>query len=315
MRKTVCIFCGANTGTSPEIIKQAEQLSDLLIQKGYSLIYGGGKDGLMGIIANKFIAAEKEVIGIRPDKLIKDENVHSVITQLIVVKDMHERKAKMIEMSDIFIALPGGIGTLDEIIEVYTQTKIGFISKFCGILNTNDFYEGLEILLHKMVKFSFLKEEDKKALYLAKTPEALVNKILNYESIKKEIDKIAYIKIKDGRILCAKSKGKHKFYLPGGKREEGETDEATLIRESEEELSIHIVPSTITYMGTFIAQADGKPKGVLVKMTCYSAQYKGTITACSEIDEIKWLNYKDIDLVSEVDKKIFKFLKEEGVLT
>ena len=130
----------------------------------------------------------------------------------------------------------------------------------------------------------------------------------------KEIDKIAFIETKSGRILSTKSKGKTKYYIPGGKRESGETDEETLIREILEELSVKIKKETIEYVGTFIAQSDGAKEGVLVKMTCYRAEYNGILHPSSEIEEIKWLNYKDLDIISEVDKKIFRFLKKIGEL-
>jgi len=130
----------------------------------------------------------------------------------------------------------------------------------------------------------------------------------------KEVDKIAFIKIKNGQILSTKSIGKSKYYIPGGKREFGETDEQTLVREILEELSVKIKTNTIEYVGTFKAQSDGAREGVLVKMTCYKAEYVGILEASSEIEEIKWLNYKDVEIVSEVDKIIFGFLKENGEL-
>ncbi|MEL6976122.1 MAG: NUDIX domain-containing protein [Bacteroidota bacterium] len=129
-----------------------------------------------------------------------------------------------------------------------------------------------------------------------------------------EIDKIAFIETRNGQILSTKSKGKTKYYIPGGKREPGETDEQTLVREIKEELDVIIDKSTIEYVGTFKAQSDGAKEGVLVKMTCYSAQYEGILKPTSEIEEIRWLNYKDLDIISAVDQKIFKFLKERGEL-
>ncbi|MEN2401637.1 NUDIX domain-containing protein [Flavobacterium sp. MC2016-06] len=131
----------------------------------------------------------------------------------------------------------------------------------------------------------------------------------------KEIDKIALIKIENGKILSTKSKGKNKYYIPGGKRENDETDEQTLIREIQEELSVEIIIESIEYFGTFKAQSDGAIEGVIVKMTCYKADYIGNLNANNEIDEIKWLNYKDLDIISEVDKIIFKDLKEKGLLS
>ena len=130
----------------------------------------------------------------------------------------------------------------------------------------------------------------------------------------KEIDKVAYIETVKGQILVAKSKGKDKFYIPGGKREGQETDEETLIRKIREELKVDIIPASHKYAGTFSAQADGHAEGIIVKMMCYKAQYEGTLTASSEIEEIKWVNYGDMDLVSHVDMVIFQYLKGKGEL-
>jgi len=130
----------------------------------------------------------------------------------------------------------------------------------------------------------------------------------------KEIDKIAFIETKEGKILSTRSKGKIKYYIPGGKRELEETDEETLIREIKEELDVDIKKETIEYVGTFKAQSDGAKEGVLVKMTCYKAAYEGDLKPTNEIEEVKWLGFKDLDIISEVDKKIFKFLKEKGIL-
>jgi uncharacterized protein (TIGR00730 family) len=177
MNKRVCIFCGANTGNSSEIIQQALVLCDLLVEAGYDLVYGGGETGLMGLCANRFIASGRGVIGIRPKKLIADENSHSGLTELIVVETMSDRKNKMIELSDFFIALPGGTGTLDEIIETYTLHKIGFINKPSGVLNTDGYYDGLKVLLDKMDDIGFLKGAAKDLLIIADTPDALMSEM------------------------------------------------------------------------------------------------------------------------------------------
>lgn len=131
----------------------------------------------------------------------------------------------------------------------------------------------------------------------------------------KEIDKIAFIYLKDGKILSTLSKGKDTYYIPGGKREGNETDEETLIRECKEELDIDIKRDTIKYYGTFEAQAHGKAEGILVKMTCYIAEFKGELKASSEIQEMKWLDYSNLDVkISPVDELIFKDLFEKKLI-
>lgn len=131
----------------------------------------------------------------------------------------------------------------------------------------------------------------------------------------KEIDKIAFIYLKDGKILSTLSKGKDTYYIPGGKREGNETDEETLIRECKEELDIDIKRDTIKYYGTFEAQAHGKAEGILVKMTCYMAEFEGNLKASSEIQEMKWLDYSNLDVkISPVDELIFKDLFEKKLI-
>lgn len=128
------------------------------------------------------------------------------------------------------------------------------------------------------------------------------------------IDKIAWIHIVNGKLLCARSKGKELYYIPGGKRETGETDVETLIREVEEELSAHIMPDTAKRYGIFEAQADGKAEGVTVRMSCYTAEYEGELVPASEIEELAWLGYADMGRVSEVTRIIFGHLYKEKLL-
>ena len=131
----------------------------------------------------------------------------------------------------------------------------------------------------------------------------------------KEIDKIAFIYIKDGKILSTLSKGKDTYYIPGGKREENETDEQTLIRECKEELTIDIRKETIKYYGTFEAQAHGKAEGILVRMTCYMADFEGELKPDSEIQEMIWLDYSNLNVkISPVDQLIFKDLYDKGFI-
>jgi len=128
------------------------------------------------------------------------------------------------------------------------------------------------------------------------------------------IDKLAFIEIRDKKILSTRSKGKDTYYLPGGKREAGETDAEALIREIEEELTVQLDPHSLVFYGAFQAQAHSHPEGVMVNMRCYTASYTGTIQAAAEIAEVTWLSYADKDRVSPVDKIIFDELKKKDLL-
>jgi len=130
----------------------------------------------------------------------------------------------------------------------------------------------------------------------------------------KIIDKLAWIHIQDKKILSTRSKGKTKFYIPGGKREAGESDEAALIREIQEELTVELIPSTITFVGNFQAQADSHTEGIQVLMQCYTADYDGMINAAAEIAEVAWMTNEDRDRISPVDQLIFDYLFEHGQL-
>lgn len=129
------------------------------------------------------------------------------------------------------------------------------------------------------------------------------------------IDKIAWIRLEGGKILSTRSRGKDVYYLPGGKREPGETDVQALVREIREELDVEIAPGSATHAGTFEAQAHGHAHDIVVRMTCYTADYQGTLTPSSEVDELIWLTYADRDRVSAVDQLIFDHLHSSGQLT
>ncbi len=128
------------------------------------------------------------------------------------------------------------------------------------------------------------------------------------------IDKLAWICVKDNRILCARSRGKDAFYVPGGKRETGESNAQALIREVKEELSVNLIPDTLHFEEIFQAQAHGKPLGTIVKMTCYTADFRGEIKPDSEIEALKWMSYADKDIMPPVDKLIFDWLHKKGSL-
>mgnify|MGYP000734178688 CR=1 FL=1 len=178
MSKRVCIFCGARTGNSPEIIIETKKLVAQLANQDYDLVYGGGSSGLMGLIADEFLAMGRKVIGVRPSILLAEEITHQGV-EMIVTKDMFERKQKMVELSDSFIALPGGVGTLDEIIEVFTLNKVKHIDKPCAVFNINGFYDKLNELLDVFVEYEYLDQVALNELIVEDNGINLVQKIEN----------------------------------------------------------------------------------------------------------------------------------------
>lgn len=179
--KRLTVFCGSNSGKDPSYLYECEKLAELMVSKDIELVYGGGNVGLMGHMADSVLNRGGKVIGIIPERLVEKEVAHRGLTELIVVKTMHERKAKMAELSDGFIALPGGIGTLEEIMEVFTWTQLGYHSKPCGLLNVNGFYDQLNKFLETMVNEHFLKEEHKALLMVSNDSNLLVGQM---ESVK-----------------------------------------------------------------------------------------------------------------------------------
>ncbi len=137
---------------------------------------------------------------------------------------------------------------------------------------------------------------------------------LTYLCLMKLIDKLAWIEIQDRKILSTRSKGKDAYYIPGGKREAGETDQQTLLREIEEELTVRLLPETLRFLGIFTAQAHGHATGIEVKMQCYAGSYTGTIQANAEIAEVVWLTTADRDRISPVDQLIFDWLQQQDLI-
>lgn len=160
--KRICVFCGANAGSRAEYAAAARDLAALLAGQKTGLVYGGGNVGLMGVIADAMLDAGSEVIGVIPASLVAKEVAHHGVTELRVVQTMHERKALMSDLSDAFIALPGGFGTLDEFFEILTWSQLGFHRKPCGLLNIAGYYDGLLKMLDHAVAEGFLRPENRK---------------------------------------------------------------------------------------------------------------------------------------------------------
>lgn len=173
--RSVCVFCGASTGANPAYRDAAIALGQAIAQRGLKLVYGGGAVGLMGIVANAAMAAGGEVVGIIPQSLLDAEVGHKGLTRLEVVDGMHARKARMAELSDAFIALPGGLGTLEELFEVWTWGQLGYHAKPLGLLDVNGFYEKLGGFLDHIVEEGFVRPQHRAMLLLGQQADALLD--------------------------------------------------------------------------------------------------------------------------------------------
>jgi uncharacterized protein (TIGR00730 family) len=164
--KTVAVYCGATMGVDPVHAGAARQLASSLVEHNMALVYGGGNVGLMGVIADEVLRLGGDVTGVIPQALMAREVGHTGLTRLFVVKDMHERKAMMAQLSDAFIAMPGGMGTLEELFEMLTWAQLGIHAKPIGLLNTNGFYDGLIAFVAHQREQGFVRA-DHAALMLA----------------------------------------------------------------------------------------------------------------------------------------------------
>jgi hypothetical protein len=175
---SLAIFCGSSLGNSEQYIKSAQKMGEALVDSKISLIYGGGNIGLMGTIATYVFEHDAQVIGVLPQKLNLPQVVNKKVeTKRIIVDTMHERKAKMYELSDGFIALPGGIGTFEEFFESYTWLQLGYHIKPVGLLNVNGFYDELLSFLSNAVKSGFMKKAVLDILVVEENPYILIEKM------------------------------------------------------------------------------------------------------------------------------------------
>jgi uncharacterized protein (TIGR00730 family) len=181
--RSICVFCGASPGATPIYQEAAEALGRHLAENGIQLVYGGGAVGLMGMVANAALAAGGEVIGIIPQSLKDAEVGHSGLTRLEVVDGMHARKARMAELSDAFIALPGGLGTLEELFEVWTWGQLGYHAKPLGLLEVNGFFDPLLTFLDHLVQERFVRQPHRDMLQRAASPTELVSALAAWKPL------------------------------------------------------------------------------------------------------------------------------------
>jgi uncharacterized protein (TIGR00730 family) len=179
--RRLCVFCGSSPGARPAYGDAAEQFGRLLVAEGIGLVYGGGKVGLMGRLADSVLAEGGEAIGVLPEALVVKEIGHPGLSDLRVVGSMHERKALMADLSDGFVALPGGLGTVEELFEVYTWSQLGLHLKPCALLDVGGYYAGIATFLAHAVEERFLREDHREMLIVEREPRTLIERLRRFE--------------------------------------------------------------------------------------------------------------------------------------
>lgn len=175
--RRVCVFCGSSVGNKPAYLDAARAMGKLLATRGIGLVYGGGAVGLMGVIADAALEAGGSVIGVIPQALFDREIGHGGVTDLRIVDSMHTRKAMMAELSDAFIAMPGGVGTFEEFFEAITWTQLGLHRKPCGLLNVDGFYTPLALFIDQAVSEGFIKPIHRTAIIVDSDPARLLDSL------------------------------------------------------------------------------------------------------------------------------------------
>jgi uncharacterized protein (TIGR00730 family) len=178
--KSVCVYCGSSLGAKPIYAQAAQRFGRALVEAGCSLVYGGGRVGLMGVIADEVLAAGGRVVGVIPELLVSKEVGHGGLTELHVVPDMHQRKKMMADLSDAFVALPGGAGTLEELFEVYTWAQLGYHGKAIGIYDIDGYYAPLIRMLEHTVEEGFMRQTYFNMLRIDSEAGPLIEKLRRY---------------------------------------------------------------------------------------------------------------------------------------
>lgn len=176
--KKICVYCGSSDGVRPEYGRAAAALGRAMLEKDFELVYGGAGVGLMGKLADTVLKGGGKVTGVIPESLLNREISHTGLTQLVVVDSMHERKSMMADLSDGFIALPGGIGTMDELFEILTWSHLGIHKKPCALLNVVGYYDHLNAFMQHGVNQGFIRKETEAKLIIKEDPKALLDLFL-----------------------------------------------------------------------------------------------------------------------------------------
>lgn len=177
----LCVYCGSNSGKHPEYVESARVFGTAMAHRGIALVYGGGKVGLMGTVADAVLAAGGKVIGVIPRQLVEREVAHPGLTEMHVVETMHQRKTRMYELSDAFVALPGGFGTMDEMFEMLTWAQLGLHKYPCAFFDVRGYYTPLRSMMDHMVDEGFVRTEQRESIWFGDNMEQLFDWMSHYQ--------------------------------------------------------------------------------------------------------------------------------------
>jgi uncharacterized protein (TIGR00730 family) len=177
----ICVYCGSSSGSHPEYTDQARVFGTDMARRGITLVYGGGKVGLMGVVANAVLAGGGKVIGVIPRQLVELEVAHPGLSELVVVETMHQRKTRMYELSDAFVALPGGFGTMDEMFEMLTWAQLGLHRYPCAFLDVRGYYRSLSAMMNHMVSEGFVRPGQRDSVWFGDSMNELFDWMASYD--------------------------------------------------------------------------------------------------------------------------------------
>jgi uncharacterized protein (TIGR00730 family) len=316
------VFTGSASGHSPAFARAAAAFGRDLAGFGVGIVYGGGRVGLMGVLADAALAAGGDVTGVMPRSLVAAEIAHPGLTELRVVESMHERKAAIAELADMFVALPGGAGTLDELFEVWTWQQLGLHDKPVGLLNPGGYWDPLLAALDHMSTAGFIRAADRSGLFVAGDATQFLDAVRSFTPPERKwdnhvvlptVESVGWLCIRQQRLLAVRTRGRDALYLPGGKPEPGEPGPRALARELAEELHLTILPDQLTESFTVEGEAHAQA-GRRLRMTCYTGPAVGEPLPGREIAEIAWVTRDDAGRCAPALRQVMERLAASGHL-
>ncbi len=332
--RRVCVFLGSADGGDPVYAETVARLGACLARRGLGLVYGGAGVGLMRTLADAALAAGGEVVGVMPMSMVERERAHHGLSALHIVADMRERKTAMAALADAFVAAPGGVGTMEELFEVWSWGRLGLHDKPHALLNAAGYFDSLLAFLRGAATAGFLDQASVRALPVSADPDELLDQLglaaldpaAGQPPTRIEPAGAAapggagsacrsanLVAVRDGRLLTVRVGGRRQLTLPGGKPEPGEPAEQALARELREELGLTVPPAALRACGILEAPAAGRAGRL--RMRCFTAPLPTEPTPSGEVDELRWVGVAERSDCSPAARAVLDLLAATGTLS